>query len=136
MNSEGYIRKIDELGRIVIPKEIRNKLKIQDNENIFINCSNNEAIIQKYSYILNNKNYLEKFGNLISENLKIDVQIYDRDKLIFEYNNNGYLNKYEEEIIVNSIVIGKIIIFTDKTDDFYNKICKTFANILAISLII
>ena len=31
MKSTGFVRKVDDLGRIVIPKEIRKKLKIEDN---------------------------------------------------------------------------------------------------------
>ena len=36
MKSTGIVRKIDDLGRIVIPKEIRNLLNIQNNDNIEI----------------------------------------------------------------------------------------------------
>ena len=32
MKSTGIVRKLDELGRIVIPKEIRNKLNIEQNK--------------------------------------------------------------------------------------------------------
>ena len=42
MKQNGYIRKIDELGRIVIPKEVRKKLGIQDNENIFLEIGVNK----------------------------------------------------------------------------------------------
>ena len=34
LKSTGIVRKIDDLGRIVIPKEIRNLLNIQNNDNI------------------------------------------------------------------------------------------------------
>ena len=49
MKSTGIVRKVDILGRIVIPKEIRNKLGIIDNETsmeLFIEGEN--IIIKKY----------------------------------------------------------------------------------------
>ena len=36
MNGITFIRKIDDLGRIVIPKELRGKLKLSENENILL----------------------------------------------------------------------------------------------------
>ena len=34
VNNNGFIRKIDDLGRIVLPKEIRQQMHFQSNENI------------------------------------------------------------------------------------------------------
>ena len=36
MKTSGYIRKVDDLGRIVIPKEIRKNLKISENDSLEI----------------------------------------------------------------------------------------------------
>ena len=41
MNQIGSIRRLDELGRIVIPKEIRNSLRIKPGDNFLtFHCSN------------------------------------------------------------------------------------------------
>lgn len=40
-------RKIDDLGRIVIPKEMRNKLNIKEGDEVNIRCNGNEIIISK-----------------------------------------------------------------------------------------
>lgn len=40
-------RKIDELGRLVIPKEMRKELGIKDNDQINIECIGNKVIITK-----------------------------------------------------------------------------------------
>ena len=53
MNGITFIRKIDDLGRIVIPKELRGKLKLSENENILLKLTDNKIEIQKYSYINN-----------------------------------------------------------------------------------
>lgn len=49
MKSTGIVRKVDELGRIVIPKEIRRSFNIQDDEDsleIFVN--DNTIVLKKY----------------------------------------------------------------------------------------
>lgn len=49
MKSTGIIRRIDELGRIVIPKNIRSALKIDENTPLEIQYNNNdEIILRKY----------------------------------------------------------------------------------------
>ena len=44
---EAVIRKIDELGRIVIPREIRQALKIEEGDNISIEKVENTVILKK-----------------------------------------------------------------------------------------
>ncbi len=44
-------RKIDELGRLCIPKEMRNKLGIKDNDPVNIECIENKIIITNPSEI-------------------------------------------------------------------------------------
>ncbi len=47
MKSTGIIRKLDELGRVVIPKEIRNKLDIEEKDPIEIYVDGNSIILKK-----------------------------------------------------------------------------------------
>ena len=107
MKENNYIRKIDELGRIVIPKEVRNKLKIHDNENILITIEDSKITVSKYSYLSNYIKFIEELCNSFTEIYKIDIRIIDQDKIIYENNNKAnYIIK--EEIIKNSIKIGYI----------------------------
>ena len=51
MKATGVVRRIDDLGRIVIPKEIRRNLRIRDGESleifrIIINVSHNRKLLQ------------------------------------------------------------------------------------------
>lgn len=65
------IRRIDELGRIVIPKDIRKKLRIKDNEPLEIYIENEEIIIKKYSALPDIKEYIDlliDIGNRITKN--------------------------------------------------------------------
>ena len=51
MKATGVVRRIDDLGRIVIPKEIRKKLRIRDGENLEILVRDDEIVLKKYSMI-------------------------------------------------------------------------------------
>lgn len=44
----GIVRKVDELGRIVIPKEIREQFDIQEKDSLEIFVEGNSIIFQKY----------------------------------------------------------------------------------------
>ena len=48
MKSTGVIRKVDELGRIVIPKEIRDRFQIEEGTDIEIYIQGNKIVLQKY----------------------------------------------------------------------------------------
>ncbi|MVX67272.1 AbrB/MazE/SpoVT family DNA-binding domain-containing protein [Clostridium chromiireducens] len=49
MKSSGIVRKLDPLGRIVIPKEIRRVLGINDGDSLEITKVDNEVVVRKYS---------------------------------------------------------------------------------------
>lgn len=49
MKSAGMVRKIDPLGRLVIPKEIRKVLNINVNDNMEIFTEGDQIIFKKYS---------------------------------------------------------------------------------------
>jgi len=82
MKSTGVVRRIDELGRIVIPKEIRNNLNIREGESLEIFVDNNSLIMQKFSKIYSMQDTLNVIIKYISESFNININLYDRDKLL------------------------------------------------------
>ena len=82
MKSTGIIRRIDELGRIVVPKEIRNSLEINSTDNIEIYVENDSIILKKYSLVKSIDNFSEILVNVISKKLDRLVVITDREKVI------------------------------------------------------
>ena len=48
MKSTGIIRKVDELGRIVLPIEIRRTLDIAERDELEIYMENDRIVLQKY----------------------------------------------------------------------------------------
>ena len=48
MKSTGVVRKVDELGRIVLPKELRKTMDIKEKDSMEIYVNGNEIILKKY----------------------------------------------------------------------------------------
>ena len=51
----GIVRKIDDLGRIVIPKELRKSLNIKNSDDLEIKITDNKIILEKYYRLQNLK---------------------------------------------------------------------------------
>ena len=65
MKATGIVRRIDELGRIVIPKEIRKTLRLREGENLEIYTNGDEIILKKYSLM----NKLEDFASDFTDSI-------------------------------------------------------------------
>ena len=64
MKSTGIVRKIDELGRVVVPIELRNKLNIQEKDPIEIYTDGNSIVLKKFEpncIFCNNTKHLTKY---------------------------------------------------------------------------
>jgi AbrB family transcriptional regulator (stage V sporulation protein T) len=83
MNATGLIRRIDDLGRIVIPKEIRRILRVREGDpmEIFIS-SNGEVLLKKYSPISLLGDFAKEYAESIHENTGHICIITDRDTII------------------------------------------------------
>ena len=82
MKSTGVVRRIDELGRIVITKEIRRNLGIRDGENIEIFTDNDSIILKKYYRMSTNTDLATTLSELIYNTFNDKVIITDREKVI------------------------------------------------------
>ena len=67
LKSTGIVRKIDELGRIVIPKEIRNVLGIHSNDDLEIFIDDMKIVLTKYEKSDNILNYSNNVVQIIDE---------------------------------------------------------------------
>lgn len=83
MRATGIVRRIDDLGRIVIPKEIRKVLKIREGEALEIfTAKNNEIILKKYSPMGELNKLAQDYAETLSETLNKGILITDRDAII------------------------------------------------------
>ncbi len=82
MKSTGVVRRIDELGRIVIPKEIRRNLGIRDGENIEIFTEDDSIILKKYYRMSTSSDLASNLCELVYNSFNYNIMISDREKII------------------------------------------------------
>jgi len=83
MKATGIVRRIDDLGRVVIPKEIRRTLRIREGDplEIFVDREG-EVILKKYSPIGELGDFAEEYAQSLHEALGHIACIADRDAII------------------------------------------------------
>ena len=78
----GIVRRIDELGRIVIPKEIRKNLRIKNGDNLEILVEGENITLRKYSQIENATDMASVYAESFYQVLKYNVIVTDTDKVV------------------------------------------------------
>lgn len=93
LKSTGVVRRIDELGRIVIPKEIRRNLGIRDGENVEIFTESDCIILKKYLRLNRSNELAKSLTEIIYNDFNYKIIITDRDKVIAASGINNIVNK-------------------------------------------
>jgi len=106
MKATGIVRRIDELGRIVIPKEIRKTMRIREGEplEIFVEKTG-EVILKKYDPLSDLKNEVEIFTETLEKNTGLVAIITDMKSIIAvsAKGKKEYLGKYLSHECINII---------------------------------
>ena len=83
MKATGIVRRIDDLGRIVIPKEIRRTLRIKEGDPLEIYTDRDgEVIFKKYSPIGEMQGFANEYATALQKATGIPVFVCDRDAVI------------------------------------------------------
>lgn len=83
MKATGIVRRIDDLGRVVIPKEIRRTLRIRESDPLEIFTDHEGAIIlKKYSPIGEMGTFAKQYAESLSQVSGHIALIADRDQII------------------------------------------------------
>ena len=83
MKATGIVRRIDDLGRVVIPKEIRRTLRIREGDPLEIfTASDGEVIFKKYSPMGEISQFSWQYSEVLSRTSGMPVLITDRDHVI------------------------------------------------------
>ncbi|MEG2002346.1 MAG: stage V sporulation T C-terminal domain-containing protein [Clostridia bacterium] len=85
MKETGVTRRIDELGRIVIPKEIRKNLRIKNSDPLEFYVENSNIILKKHSTSTRLFEVGDILSKAIASNLGANAIITDNDEIIFAY---------------------------------------------------
>jgi AbrB family transcriptional regulator (stage V sporulation protein T) len=82
MKATGVVRRIDDLGRIVIPKEIRRNLRIRDGESLEIFVDGDNIVLKKFSIMKNVDEYACNLVESLYSLLRKSIVITDMDSVI------------------------------------------------------
>ena len=117
MKATGIVRRIDDLGRVVIPKEIRRTLRIREGDPLEIFTDRDgEVILKKYSPISELGQFAKEYAETLYETLGTPALISDRDEMIAVsgLSKKDYLNR-QLSPDVEEILTGRTIV-TEKLE--------------------
>ena len=106
MNTNGISRRVDELGRIVIPKEFRKNLRIKSGDCLEIYATNGEIVLKKQDIVADSITLLNKTLGIISKTINNDILITDTDKFLVSFGSEKYetlINKEISEVLYSSL---------------------------------
>ena len=83
MKATGIVRRIDDLGRVVIPKEIRRTMRIREGDPLEIYTDRDgEVIFKKYSPIGELHAFATEYADTLQKTCSMPIFICDRDAII------------------------------------------------------
>ncbi len=83
MKATGIVRRIDDLGRVVIPKEIRRTMRIREGDPLEIYTEKDgEVVFKKYSPVGELAPFAVQYADVLSRACNMTVLICDRDHVI------------------------------------------------------
>lgn len=127
MKATGIVRRIDDLGRVVIPKEIRRTLRIREGDplEIFVD-RDGEVILKKYSPIGELGDFAKEYAESLHEALGHIACIADRDTIIAVSGapKKEFLNKPIGSAVEKVIEERKAVIINNPGEDRYCKECS------------
>ena len=83
MKATGIVRRIDDLGRVVIPKEIRRTMRIREGDPLEIfTDTDGEVVFKKYSPVGELSPFASQYADVMSRACGLPVLICDRDHVV------------------------------------------------------
>ena len=148
--NNAFKKKIDELGRIVIPKQIREDFKINNYDELDIYMKEDNIVIKKNIGIYQYKEKFDRFLSFLKNKISFSFIITDKNKIIssnyniievslnklindMEYNKVVFFNGLyllKTSIIIDSNYLGDIIFVNNNQYDKEFSEIKDIKNIL------
>ncbi|MBQ3078387.1 MAG: stage V sporulation protein T [Clostridia bacterium] len=98
MRATGIVRRIDELGRVVIPKEIRRTLRIREGDPLEIYTDHDgEVVLKKYSPVGEIAAIAKDYTDSVHRTLGHIVLISDRDQVV-AVSGTGKKDQWEKQL--------------------------------------
>lgn len=106
MKATGIVRRIDDLGRVVIPKEIRRTLRIREGEPLEIFTDREgEIILKKYSPMGELSRFAKEYAESLAAASGCTICITDHDQIIAAA---GYGKKELQDKFLSKFMVGFI----------------------------
>lgn len=102
MDNSGIIRRVDELGRIVLPREMRKLMNIRDGSRLIISLENDKFILTKHSSMNTLVQYADLVVKAISISVENEVLLCDNDKVLFS-NKKRHIDKKLSKLVCDAI---------------------------------
>ena len=122
MKATGIVRRIDDLGRIVIPKEIRRTLRIHEGDSLEIYTdSDGMVIFKKYSPIGELSEFVLQYADSLNKSTGLLTCITDKDSVIAA-SGNGRKELKEKKVSgdIEKIMEKKSLYYSPRRDDSIN----------------
>lgn len=138
MKATGIVRRMDDLGRVVIPKEVRRTMGIREGDplEIYLNDEDNTVCFRKY---VPWDSELKIYARACLKNTKMDIGIYDmygeclaktcnyiRDTIDRDGTYSNTFSIFEE-----NEKIATIVLFEQNPSDDEKVFCTTIAKIIS-----
>lgn len=117
MVESGLTRKIDGMGRLIIPKEIRKKYNILENDYLEFFFDNEGFYLKKYSRLSKLSKLAQELTDILYNYLGAEVMIAEKDKII------AYSGIYRDKYI-NKLVSKKFYKSIKRREDLFEKYTK------------
>ncbi|MEG0823334.1 MAG: AbrB/MazE/SpoVT family DNA-binding domain-containing protein [Erysipelotrichaceae bacterium] len=102
MKATGVVRRLDDLGRIVIPKEIRKNFRIKEGDNIEFYIEKDHIVIQKYNTLDAYKEELTNICNILTGLYGLHI-IFVEDEIV-PVSDLSIVDSFAKRIVVHSPV--------------------------------
>lgn len=125
MKETGIVRRIDELGRVVIPKEIRKTLRLKVGDPIEIYTEKDGLLFKKYSPLVSLQGFSEDVGESLYEMTQKTVVIADCNTVIFAKGKiaKNYHGKNISSALERAMIERKSIFLDAVSGSMLKKIC-------------
>ncbi|AJY77644.1 stage V sporulation protein T [Paenibacillus beijingensis] len=138
MKATGIVRRIDDLGRVVIPKEIRRTLRIREGDplEIFVD-RDGEVILKKYSPIGELGDFAKEYAESLNESTGHITMISDRDAIIAVAgaSKKEYMDKPIGSLLESCMENRKAVLETGGEYEIVKNAPETFSSIVAAPII-
>lgn len=149
MKATGFVRRVDDLGRVVIPKEVRKDLRIREGSSLEIFIDDDTVCFKKYhdpikirydilcnliSFVAKVKKYvlvvddqiIKSTDNTVNTKEILD-SYYKNSKVVYSYKNSHYVFK----ITINEDTAGLVIVPQDIPHESYDSLIDILRSVVS-----